>query len=50
LINSGFGYPNKAVLINLAPADVRKEGAEVRGQTTAKGALQVAAAGDHNVL
>jgi len=27
LINSGFGYPNKAVTINLAPADVRKEGA-----------------------
>src|SRR6266849_619305 len=26
-INSGFGYPNKAVTINLAPADVRKEGA-----------------------
>src|SRR5271155_3808038 len=27
LINSGFGYPNKAVTINLAPANVRKEGA-----------------------
>jgi magnesium chelatase family protein len=27
LINSGFGFPNKAVTINLAPADVRKEGA-----------------------
>src|SRR5690242_6120566 len=27
LINSGFGYPNKAVTINLAPADVRKDGA-----------------------
>ena len=27
LLNSGFGYPNKAVTINLAPADVRKEGA-----------------------
>jgi len=27
LINCGFGYPNKSVTINLAPADVRKEGA-----------------------
>jgi hypothetical protein len=26
LINSGVGYPNKAVTINLAPANVRKEG------------------------
>jgi magnesium chelatase family protein len=27
LLNSGFGFPNKAVTINLAPANVRKEGA-----------------------
>src|SRR5467141_1229334 len=27
LINSGFGFPNKAVTINLAPANIRKEGA-----------------------
>ncbi len=27
LINSGFGYPSKSVTINLAPANVRKEGA-----------------------
>jgi magnesium chelatase family protein len=27
LLNSGFGYPNKAVTINLAPANVRKVGA-----------------------
>src|SRR5712675_1154734 len=27
LINSGFGYPSKAVTINLAPANIRKEGA-----------------------
>ena len=27
LMNSGFGYPGKAVTINLAPANVRKEGA-----------------------
>jgi magnesium chelatase family protein len=26
-INSGFGYPNKTLTINLAPANVRKEGA-----------------------
>jgi magnesium chelatase family protein len=27
LINSGYGYPRKAVTINLAPANIRKEGA-----------------------
>src|SRR5437868_9819570 len=27
LLNSGFGYPTKSVTINLAPANVRKEGA-----------------------
>src|ERR1700689_3701693 len=27
LINSGFGYPNKSITINLAPANIRKEGA-----------------------
>jgi magnesium chelatase family protein len=27
LLNSGFGYPQKAVTINLAPANLRKEGA-----------------------
>ncbi len=27
LMNSGFGFPNKPVTINLAPANVRKEGA-----------------------
>src|SRR5712671_1736858 len=27
LMNSGFGYPSKGVTINLAPANVRKEGA-----------------------
>ena len=27
LMNSGFGFPNKSVTINLAPANVRKEGA-----------------------
>jgi magnesium chelatase family protein len=27
LLNSGFGYPNKSVTINLAPTNVRKEGA-----------------------
>lgn len=26
LLNSGFGYPSKSVTINLAPANVRKEG------------------------
>src|SRR3954454_10386544 len=27
LLNSGFGYPSKRVTINLAPANIRKEGA-----------------------
>lgn len=27
LVNSGFGYPNKGITINLAPANLRKEGA-----------------------
>ena len=27
LINTGYGYPNKAVTVNLAPANLRKEGA-----------------------
>src|SRR6202049_3058100 len=27
LMNSGFGYPNKSVTINLAPANIRQEGA-----------------------
>lgn len=27
LMNSGFGYPSRAVTINLAPANIRKEGA-----------------------
>ena len=27
LLNSGFGYPSKSVTINLAPANLRKEGA-----------------------
>src|SRR5436305_7026698 len=27
LLNSGFGYPSKPVTINLAPANLRKEGA-----------------------
>src|SRR3982751_5565238 len=26
LMNSGFGYPNKRITINLAPANIRKEG------------------------
>ena len=43
LINSGFGFPSKGVTINLAPANVRKEGAgfdlpmAVGTQATVKG-------------
>jgi magnesium chelatase family protein len=50
LINSGFGYPSKSVTINLAPANIRKEGAGfdlpmALGILGAMGALP--AAGDH---
>src|SRR5258708_40350840 len=52
LINSGFGYPNKAVTINLAPANVRKEGAGFDlpmavGILGAMGAVRVL---DHHIL
>ncbi|HEU0120821.1 MAG TPA: YifB family Mg chelatase-like AAA ATPase [Bryobacteraceae bacterium] len=52
LMNSGFGYPAKAVTINLAPANVRKEGAGfdlpmALGILGATGALQVS---DHHAF
>ncbi len=52
LLNSGFGYPNKAVTINLAPANVRKEGAGfdlpmALGILGAMGAVQAL---DHHIL
>src|SRR5437764_9181007 len=50
LINSGFGYPNKAVTVNLAPANVRKEGVgfDLPMAIGILGAMGVAsAAGEH---
>src|SRR5690242_11194624 len=50
LLNSGFGYPNKAVTINLAPANVRKEGVgfDLPMAIGILGAMGMAgAAGDH---
>jgi len=52
LINSGFGYPNKAVTINLAPADVRKEGAgfDLPMALGILGAMGAVSAMDHHLL
>src|SRR5438309_2244223 len=43
LKNSGLEFPDQRITANLAPADVR-------GQQDAKRALEIAAAGGHNVL
>lgn len=53
LINSGFGYPSKAVTINLAPANLRKEGAgfDLPMATAVLGAMgHVPRADDHMLL
>jgi magnesium chelatase family protein len=52
LINSGFGYPNKAVTINLAPANVRKEGAgfDLPMAMGILGAMGRVPALDHHIL
>ena len=52
LLNSGFGYPNKAVTINLAPANVRKEGAgfDLPMAIGILGAMGVAKAADQHLL
>jgi predicted ATPase with chaperone activity len=62
--NSGFDFPAKRITVNLAPADIKKEGAASAvsggGWTSAtwskqvsvakREALEVAAAGGHNIL
>jgi magnesium chelatase family protein len=52
LINSGFGYPAKAVTINLAPANIRKEGAGFDLPIAAGilGAMGIAPSSDRFVL
>ena len=52
LLNSGFGYPNKSVTINLAPANIRKEGAgfDLPMALGILGAMGTVAASDQHVL
>jgi len=52
LLNSGFGYPNKSVTINLAPANVRKEGVgfDLPMAIGILGAMGLAQPADHHLL
>jgi len=52
LLNSGFGYPNKSVTINLAPANIRKEGAgfDLPMALGILGAMGTVAASDQHML
>src|SRR5579883_823080 len=53
LLNSGFGYPSKSVTVNLAPANVRKEGAgfDLPMATAILGAMgAVGRADDHLIV
>ena len=52
LLNSGFGYPSKSVTINLAPANVRKEGAgfDLPMAMGILGAMGVVRPSDHHLL
>src|ERR1700761_4723906 len=52
LINSGFGFPSKGVTINLAPANVRKEGAgfDLPMAVGILGAMGVVGSADHHLL
>jgi magnesium chelatase family protein len=55
LINSGFSYPKTQSLVNLAPADVKKEGpafdlAMALGLLAGQGVLRDVALGDHVVV
>jgi magnesium chelatase family protein len=52
MMNSGFGYPAKAVTINLAPANVRKEGAgfDLPMAIGILGAMGTVAGLDHHML
>jgi len=52
MLNSGFGYPNKSVTINLAPANVRKEGVgfDLPMAIGILGAMGLAKAADQHLL
>ena len=52
LLNSGFGYPSKSVTINLAPANVRKEGAgfDLPMATAILGAMGTVTRSDDHLL
>src|SRR5579875_3603967 len=52
LLNSGFGYPGKSVTINLAPANVRKEGAgfDLPMATAILGAMGTVSQSDDSML
>ncbi len=52
LLNSGFGYPSKSVTINLAPANLRKEGAgfDLPMATAILGAMGTVAKSDDHLL
>src|SRR5258707_4924422 len=52
LINSGFQYPAKSVTINLAPANVRKEGAgfDLPMALGILGAMGVVTSADHHLF
>src|SRR5579871_4119415 len=52
LLNSGFGYPSKSVTINLAPANVRKEGVgfDLPMAIGILGAMGMAKAADQHLL
>ena len=52
LLNSGFGYPSKSVTINLAPANIRKEGAgfDLPMATAILGAMGAVGQIDNHVL
>src|SRR5437899_11802378 len=52
LLNSGFGYPSKSVTINLAPANLRKEGAgfDLPMATAILGAMGTVSSTDDHML
>ncbi len=52
LLNSGFGYPSKSVTINLAPANLRKEGAgfDLPMATAILGAMGAVGKSEDNML